>query len=81
MHLKSAKRTFIFKHKDTDDIMEITNHQSSIYNAIDAAKASMANADERLSNYTLEDAIMINGINKKESILDKTKSVMNIEVS
>jgi len=76
MHNKFTERKFIFENKDTDNILEITNCQRSMCDAIDAAKASIANAGEALSDHTLIDAIMVNGIRKKESIFDEVKTLL-----
>lgn len=80
MHFSFAERKFTFTHRDTDNTLEITNHQGSIYDALDAAKHSLINAEEIYSNYTLTEATMINGIRKKECILDKCKTILSTGV-
>lgn len=80
MDLKYANRTFIFENKITKNIVEINNHQRSLYDSIDAVKNSFYNIEESIYDYNLIDAYMINGIRKKENILDKVKSILNIEI-
>jgi len=79
MHLKYASRTFMFEHKVTKDIVEINNHQRTLYDSIDAVKHSFHNIEDSMCNYDLVDAFMLNGIHKKENITDKVKSIINIE--